>query len=219
MEVLRQAISVPIFGTVIWLAWVLSNTYGAAVLAALLVGFLLIAIAGWFLGRWPAQRWSTVVAVLILAGFVTLSAWAPKNLAAPASTLAARSGEWEPWSAETVSRYQSQGRPVFVDFTASWCLSCQVNERVVLGKPEIQKAFADNNVVLMRADWTRYDDSITRTLNSFGRSGVPTYALYVPGESQPRLLPEVLTAGIVTNAIAQLPHGSTQTTAAASKQQ
>ena len=83
------------------------------------------------------------------------------------------------------AHYQSQGRPVFVDFTASWCLSCQVNERVALSTPEVQKAFADNNVVLMRADWTRYDDSITQTLTSLGRSGVPTYALYVPGEAQP----------------------------------
>jgi thiol:disulfide interchange protein DsbD len=109
-----------------------------------------------------------------------------------------------------VAKYQSQGRPVFVDFTASWCLSCQVNERVALGKPEVLKAFTDANVVLMRADWTRYDDSITQTLTSLGRSGVPTYVLYVPGESQPRILPEVLTPGIVTDALAQLPHSSTQ---------
>jgi thiol:disulfide interchange protein len=122
---------------------------------------------------------------------------------------------WQPWSADAVTKYQSQGRPVFVDFTASWCLSCQVNERIALSKPEVQKAFADANIILMRADWTRYDDNITRTLNSFGRSGVPTYALYVPGETQPRLLPEVLTPGIVTNAIAQLPRSSSQTTAAA----
>ncbi len=101
---------------------------------------------------------------------------------------------------------QSQGHPVFVDFTASWCLSCQVNERVAFGSPEVQKAFAENKVILLRADWTRYDDSITQALNSFGRSGVPTYALYVPGEKSPRPLPEVLTPGIVTGALAQLPH-------------
>ncbi len=125
-------------------------------------------------------------------------------------------GGWQPWSADAVQRYQSQGRPVFVDFTASWCLSCQVNERVAFGAPEVQKAFADSNVVLMRADWTRYDDSITQTLTSLGRSGVPTYVLYVPGEKSPRLLPEVLTPGIVTNAISQLTHGTTQTSASSS---
>ncbi|HEY1896196.1 MAG TPA: thioredoxin family protein [Terracidiphilus sp.] len=219
MEVLRQAVSVPIFATVIWLAWVLANAYGAAVLAALLAGFLLIAIAGWFLGRWPAQRWSTIMAAFILAGFVALSTWAPKNLAAAAPSSSARSGEWEPWSAETVSRYQSQGRPVFVDFTASWCLSCQVNERVALTTPEVRKAFADANVALLRADWTQHDEAIAQTLASLGRNGVPVYALYVPGEASPRLLPEVLTPGIVTDALNRLPHGATQPTVASSNVQ
>jgi thiol:disulfide interchange protein DsbD len=215
MEVLKQAVSVPIFGTVIWLAWVIANAYGAAVLAALLASFLLLAIAGWFLGRWPAKAWSSAVAAALLLIVIATAVVAPRQLAIANGTpdQPASSTGWQPWSAEAVSRFQSQGRPVFVDFTASWCLSCQVNERVALTKPEVQKAFADANVVLMRADWTRYDDNITRTLNSFGRSGVPTYALYVPGESQPHLLPEVLTPGIVTNALAQLPHSSTQSNA------
>jgi thiol:disulfide interchange protein/DsbC/DsbD-like thiol-disulfide interchange protein len=221
MEVLKQAVSVPIFGTVIWLAWVIANAYGAAVLAALLASFLLLAIAGWFLGRWPAKRWSTLISGAVILAVIWICVAAPRELAQSGSgdrlILLDTKQVWQPWSADAVRRYQSQGRPVFVDFTASWCLSCQVNERIALSKPEVQKAFADANIVLMRADWTRYDDSITRTLNSFGRSGVPTYALYVPGESQPRLLPEVLTAGIVTNAIAQVPHSSTQT--AVSKQQ
>jgi thiol:disulfide interchange protein/DsbC/DsbD-like thiol-disulfide interchange protein len=209
MEVLKQAVSIPIFGTVIWLAWVVANAYGAAVLAALLVSFLLLAIAGWFLGRWPAKRWSTVVAILIAGAVVAISSVAPGQLVSGTqSPAAASAGGWQPWSAEAVQKYQAQGRPVFVDFTASWCLSCQVNERVALSKPEVQKAFADANVVLLKADWTRYDDSITRALNALGRSGVPTYAIYVPGESQPRLLPEVLTPGIVTDAVAQLPHSA-----------
>jgi thiol:disulfide interchange protein DsbD len=221
MEVLRQAVSVPIFATVIWLAWVLANAYGAAVLAALLVGFLLIAIAGWFLGRWPAKRWSTIVAAVILVGFVTLSAWAPGNLAAvPTSSGLHGSGSaWEPWSAETVAHYKSQGRPIFVDFTASWCLSCQVNERVALGTPEVRKAFAGANVALLRADWTQHDEAIAQALASLGRSGVPAYALYVPGEANPRLLPEVLTPGIVTDAINKLPRSATQPTLASSNKQ
>ena len=215
MEVLKQAVSVPIFGTVIWLAWVIANAYGAAVLAALLASFLLLAIAGWFLGRWPAKAWSSAIAALLLLIVVATSIAAPKQLAVTTETRnqVGNSTGWQPWSADAVTRFQSQGHPVFVDFTASWCLSCQVNERVAFGSPEVRKAFADANIVLMRADWTRYDDNITRTLNSFGRSGVPTYALYVPGESQPRLLPEVLTPGIVTNALAQLPRSSSQTSA------
>jgi thiol:disulfide interchange protein DsbD len=218
MEILRQAVSVPIFATVIWLTWVLANAYGATLVAALLVGFLLIAIAGWFLGRWPAKRWSTVAAALILAGFVGFTAWAPGEFAAsPARSIAAsQHGAWEAWSAETVARYQSQGRPVFVDFTASWCLSCQVNERLALQKPEVMKAFEDANVALLKADWTQHDDAITDTLAKLGRSGVPVYALYVPGESSPRLLPEALTPGIVTDALAQLPRPATQPAVASS---
>ncbi|MGO9437992.1 MAG: thioredoxin family protein, partial [Terracidiphilus sp.] len=125
-------------------------------------------------------------------------------------------GAWEPWSAETVARYRSQGRPVFVDFTASWCLSCQVNERVALSQPEVQKAFADANVVLLRADWTQHDEAIGNTLEALGRSGVPAYVLYAPGENNPRLLPEVLTPGIVTDALGNLPRSATQSATATS---
>ena len=221
MEVLKQAVSVPIFGTVIWMAWVLAQAYGATLMALLLLSFLLLAIAGWFLGRWPAKRWSTVVAAVIALGVIAISVTAPGKLgAANTPVVATSSGAgWQPWSAEAVARYQSQGRPVFVDFTASWCLSCQVNERVAFGAPEVKKAFADSNVVLMRADWTRYDDSITQTLASLGRSGVPTYVLYVPGDSKPRVLPEVLTPGIVTDALAQLPHPASQNASSSSNYQ
>lgn len=213
MEVLKQAVSVPIFGTVIWLAWVLASAYGAAVLAALLVCLLLLAIAGWFLGRWPAKGWATTLAMLIVAGVLALCALAPGRLVAAAQTSARGSaglgtvqGTWQPWSAEAVAQAQAQGRPVFVDFTASWCLSCQVNERVALGQPEVQKAFADANVVLLKADWTQHDDAITQTLAGLGRSGVPTYVLYAPGSGQPQILPEVLTASIVTDALHSLRH-------------
>jgi thiol:disulfide interchange protein DsbD len=87
-------------------------------------------------------------------------------------------------------------------------LSCQVNERVALEQPEVEKALQDGNVALFKADWTRYDDSITQTLKGLGRSGVPAYALYAPGEASPRLLPEVLTPGIVLDAVAKLPRAA-----------
>jgi thiol:disulfide interchange protein DsbD len=229
MEVLRQAVSVPIFATVIWLAWVLAQAYGASVLALLLASFLLLAIAGWFLGRWPAKRWSTAVAALILAGVIVLSSIAPEKLAvAPvsltwedAAALASAPSihrGWQPWSEAAVNRALAAGQPVFVDFTASWCLSCQVNERVALGQPEVVQAFQAKNVVLMKADWTRHDEAITQALTALGRSGVPAYALYAPGETSPRLLPEVLTPGIVTDALANLPKPATQPARLASKQ-
>jgi len=216
MEILRQAISVPIFITVIWLAWVLAQAYGASLLAALLAGFLLLAIAGWFLGRWPAKRWATIVAALILLAAIALSVFAPGKLASAPETQSGPQAQgkpgpqWEPWSAAAVSRYQAQGRPVFVDFTASWCLSCQVNERVALSQPSVQQAFQDANVALLKADWTRHDEAITQALTALDRSGVPAYALYAPGQIEPQMLPEVLTPGIVTDAVQKLPKPAIQ---------
>jgi thiol:disulfide interchange protein DsbD len=208
MEVMKQAVAVPIFATAIFLAWVLARGYGADLLFALLANFLLLAIAGWFLGRWPGRRWAAVVASLVVLSVVALGILAPGKLAHAAASSAAddRSAGWEPWSAEAVARYHAQGRPVLVDFTASWCLSCQVNERVALEQPSVQKAFREGNVALLKADWTRGDDAITLALASLGRSGVPAYVLYVPGQSQPQMLPEALTPGIVIDAIHQLPH-------------
>jgi len=207
MEVLRQAVAVPIFGTVIWLAWALTRGYGSGLLVSLLCSLLLLAVAGWFLGRWPARRWATVVAAFIVLGVIAVSVLAPKQLEAAPETSSTSEAHsvWQPWSADAVTRYQSQGRPVFVDFTASWCLSCQVNERVALNQPQVQQAFKDANVVLLKADWTRGDDAITQALTALGRSGVPAYALYVPGQSEPQLLPEALTPGIVTDALSKLP--------------
>ncbi|HEX8713128.1 MAG TPA: thioredoxin family protein, partial [Terracidiphilus sp.] len=186
MEIVRQIVSVPIFITVIWLAWVLAQGYGADLLAALLAIFLLLAIAGWFLGRWPTRRWATVVGTVIVLCAVALGFAAPVELAtAPTSSTTASAGQknqWQSWTPAEVSQYTSQGRPVFVDFTASWCLSCQVNERVALNRPEVQKAFASANVVLLRADWTRHDPVITQALSTLGRDSVPVYLLYTPGQ-------------------------------------
>jgi thiol:disulfide interchange protein DsbD len=214
MEVLRQAVAVPIFATVIWLAWVLATAYGAGVLAALLASFLLLAIAGWFLGRWPATRWAAMVTALILLGVIALAVFGQglagestgKTIQSSSTNLdsVAASG-WQLWSADAVQKSLAAGQPVFVDFTASWCLSCQVNERVALNRPEVQQAFRSANVALLRADWTRHDEAITQALTALGRSGVPAYVLYVPGETSPRLLPEVLTPRIVTDALSKLP--------------
>jgi len=214
MEVLRQTVAVPIFATVIWLAWVLAQAYGAGMLAALLASFLLLAIAGWFLGRWPAKRWSTAVAALILLGVIALAICGQRLVGDAKASMGPKensrldsvaTGAWEPWSPQLLAAYQAQGRPVFVDFTAAWCLSCQVNERVALNQPQVKQAFQTAKVALLRADWTRHDEAITQALTALGRSGVPAYALYAPGETSPRLLPEVLTPGIVTDAIGKLP--------------
>ncbi len=215
MEILKQAVSVFMFGTVIWLSWVVAQAYGANLLLALLSIFLLVAIAGWFLGRWPARRWATAVAAVILIATVIGVIAAPARLAEPAARNGLQAGAqkrasgtnqpWQPWSADAVQNSLASGRPVFVDFTASWCLSCQVNERLALAQPEVEQAFQNHNVLLLKADWTREDPAITQALAALGRSGVPVYALYIPGEPNPRLLPQVLTPGLVTEALATLP--------------
>jgi thiol:disulfide interchange protein DsbD len=185
---------------------------------------LLLAIAGWFLGRWPAKHWTTVVASLIVLAVVVVSVAATKELAETPSnspvqpeSSAARSVVWQTWSADAVEHALAAGRPVFVDFTAKWCLSCQFNERVALDKPEVVQAFQAKNVVLMKADWTRQDSAITEELTTLGRSGVPVYALYTPGAYRPELLPQVLTPGIVMDALGRLSAPATQAGADSSK--
>lgn len=213
MDILKQAASLFMFGTVVWLTWVLAQAYGPESVAVVLSSFLLLAIAGWFMGRWPAKRWSTGVAVvmwLCVAGLALftqqVAVGASPNVSSSNHQNAAAT--WQPWSQDSVQRALASGRPVFVDFTASWCLSCQVNERVALDQPQVMQAFAAKDFVLLKADWTREDPAITQELAALGRSGVPVYALYSPGESSPRLLPQVLTPGIVTDALAKLPSGA-----------
>jgi thiol:disulfide interchange protein DsbD len=216
MEVLKQATSIPIFATVIWLVWLFAQSAGLNALAGLLAAFLLLAVAGWILGRWPAKAPATVAAAVVLACAVALPIFAVRKLdVASAHVNTASNSEWEPFSPALVEKYRAQGRPVFVDFTASWCLSCQVNERVILSRADVQQKLRDGGFALVRADWTNADETITQTLNSLGRSGVPTYAIY-PGSAQepPQVLPEVLTPGIVLSAIDQVKRRSASLSAA-----
>jgi thiol:disulfide interchange protein DsbD len=216
MEVLKQAVSIPIFATVIWLVWVFTQIAGSSALIGLLAAFLLLAIAGWFLGRWPAKAAATTAAALILILAICTSVWSVRALAmsaqsgstqgAPSSQLPAPSSVWQPFTPALLQQSRAQGKPVFIDFTASWCLSCQVNERLILNRADVQQHLRDSGAVLLRADWTNQDPNITQTLAALGRSGVPTYALY-PADpaAPPHVLPEVLTPGIVIDALNALP--------------
>ena len=204
MEYLKQAVSIPIFIAVIWMVWVFAQVAGSNGVAALLAGMLLTAIAGWVLGRWPAKRLSTVAAIVLLAAAIALPCLAAKVLPArkTMSEASAQGTAWQPFSPGRLAALRAQGKPVFVDFSAAWCLSCQVNERVVLDRPDVEEAFRKSGVIMLRADWTNHDDTITAALAQLGRSGVPTYALYSGGsQSSPTLLPEVLTTGIVMDAL------------------
>ena len=198
MELLKQITALPLFITVIWLVYIFGRLFGEADGALhsawLLGGLLLITIAAWVLGRWPAKRWSTAVATAIaicaVALPLTMGRENPNDIT------------WQTFSAESVQQARSSGKAVFVDFTAAWCLSCQVNERVVLKSSDVQKQLASPNVVAMRADWTQYDGKITSALSAAGRSGVPTYIVYPASTAAaPDVLPEVLSKSIVLDAL------------------
>ncbi len=207
MEVLKQATAVPIFATVIWLVWLFAQSAGVNALLGLLGGFLLLAIAGWVLGRWPAKGIASAIAVVVGLLAVALPIYASQKYGSVPDTVTNKTAAqgpsaWEPFSPQLVEEYRAKGKPVFVDFTASWCLSCQVNERVVLDRDDVQKRLRDSGIALVRADWTRHDEVIAQTLAGLGRSGVPTYVLYsgTPGEA-PQILPEVLTTEIIFDAL------------------
>lgn len=198
METLKQVTAVPLLLTVVWLVWVYGRLFSSAPgessdrIARLLVGLILLAVAGWVLSRWPARRTGAVAAVLVAMASLGVSLSAPQ-----ADTL-----HWQPFSAEAVQQAQAKGQPVFVDFTAAWCLSCQVNERAVLHDAQVEQALQQHHYVLLRADWTRYDPAITQELARVQRSGVPTYVVYSgKPEQAPRVLPELLTTALVLRAV------------------
>ena len=124
-------------------------------------------------------------------------------MAVPANGSAAQTGAWQAWSEPAVQAALQDRKPVFVDFTAAWCITCQVNKKTTLSNAEVEAAFAAKQVRLLRADWTRRDPAITQALQALGRSGVPVYVLYAPGKP-PVVLTEILTPGEVLAAVAQL---------------
>ena len=209
MEVLKQATAVPIFGTVIWLVWLFATSAGDTALVGLLLAFLLLGVAGWVLGRWPARQLPGWIAALIIgvAVFVplyTVHAYpsVSRTSGSPSVATSAFQSAWQPFTPDSVAKFQARGQAVLVDFTASWCLSCQVNERVVLDRPEVQQRLKASNIALIRADWTHHDDDIAQALAKLGRSGVPAYVVYSSNpEAPPQLLPEVLTSSILFDAV------------------
>jgi thiol:disulfide interchange protein DsbD len=127
-----------------------------------------------------------------------------RAVAAPVGAAAAAGDRWQPWSPQKVAELASQGRPVFVDFTAAWCVTCQFNKRTTLADAAVLADFDQRGVVLLRADWTARDATIAAELQRLGRSGVPVYALYAPGTNTPRLLSEILSVDEVRSALASL---------------
>jgi len=198
METFKQAMAFPMMATAAWLASVLAG-HGPPYVLRLLMALVGLGVAAWILGRWgfdleartaQLSRYSSALLglVVLVACVVSLN------------SLAATPEVWHPYSEEKLAEARAAGRPVFVDFTAAWCLSCQANEKVTLSRDDVLKAFKDADVLLLKADWTKKDEVITRALARFQRSSVPVYVLY-PKSGEPVLLPDVLTPGIVMEAL------------------
>jgi thiol:disulfide interchange protein DsbD len=206
METFKQVLAFPMFATVIWLVWVFGQQTGVGGGAYLNCGLLLIMAAGWMVGRW--QRTDLVsgkVARAVSLAFLAAAALFVVRGSGQEPPLMVVEEGWLAFSPEEVERTLAEGRPVFVDYTAAWCLTCQVNERVVLGTETVQEAFRERDVALFKADWTRHDPVITEALEALGRSGVPVYVLY-EGEvgAAPHVLPAILTEQIVLNALEEV---------------
>ena len=212
MVTTKRLLSIPMFATVAWLAWVFSKQTGGSGIAPLVAGMLLFSAVAWLLARAsvaPSARARTLslggamlAAVLGVASVSYASTRTRPPVVAGATYTDSYGLVWEAWTAELVAERRSAGKVVFLDFTADWCLSCKVNERIAFASRDVQEAFRSGRVALVRADWTARDDRIAAAVASFGRSGIPLYVVYPADASKPyALLPEVLTPGIVLAAL------------------
>ena len=193
MERLRQLLAFPMYAAAAWLVWVLAQLAGADGVALGLGGALLVALAAWALGQ--GARWARGLAVVATVAALALL---PGLRTAPAIA----AGPHEAWSAARVEALRAEGRTVFVNLTAAWCISCQVNERVTLDTQAVRDAFHARNVAVLTGDWTRGDPAIGSLLRQHQREGVPLYLLYPARGGPPVILPQILTEGIVLRALA-----------------
>jgi len=200
MERLRNALAFPLYATAAWLLWVLSQQVGPSELGIALAGSVLLAFGLWWLGQ-PLRRRAMrhlLAGALILASLALMVA-AGHNTPTPSVANAA-----ETWSRERVAALQQDNRAVLVNFTAAWCITCKVNERVALTTDAVHQALDEHGVAYLKGDWTRRDPAITRELLRFGRSGVPLYLLYPRGQGSPEILPQLLTEGLVLDALSRI---------------
>jgi thiol:disulfide interchange protein/DsbC/DsbD-like thiol-disulfide interchange protein len=215
MDTLKQVFAFPIYASAAWLLWVLAQQTSPFGLGAALAGAILVALAAWaYQKSKSSSRAGRVAAIATAAIAVLLAVVLPIRFAdvaaASSSTPAAGSrnaDEWQPYDPAEVAKLNAAGRPLLVNFTANWCLTCLVNERNAFTDSAVQTVFHDKGVTLMKGDWTTRDPRITQALAAFGRAGVPLYVVYnaKPGSSEPIVLPQLLTASVVAAAFAATP--------------
>ncbi len=215
MVTLKQFLGFLLIGTTLWLAWVLSLQNGAESVVWLLLGLFCAGFAVWILGKGGTvstfhTRITVRIIALLLIGlgiFVALEGTKTDFTEAKKRPVtASKDGiPWETYSDERLAELRREGRPVFIDFTAAWCLTCQVNERIVLNSSKVVEAFRTANIAALKADWTSQDENITRALARYGRNSIPLYVLYGrEGDKHPVILPEFLTPSIILEAIQKL---------------
>lgn len=218
MITFKEVMGFLMLATVLWLIWIFGAQTNSLAISILLAGFFFMAIACWIYGRWATplkKRMTRTIGLIAALGFfavgtyavaMSTSSWV-EVMGGESSVTAnatANADEWEEFSAERVAELRKQGIPVFVDFTAKWCLICQVNHAVLTTK-EVDKTFHDKGVVKMKADWTKRDNAIAAELRKFGRNSVPLYVLYGNDEAvQPQILPQVLTPETVIDSLKQI---------------
>ncbi len=215
MDTLKQVFAFPIYASAAWLLWVLAQQTSSFGLGAALAGAILIAFAAWAYQKSKSTSTGGRVTALVTAALAVLLACVlPVRFAdvAAASPSVSAGGahavdQWQPYDAAEVAKLSAAGQPLLVNFTASWCLTCLVNERNAFADSAVQEVFRSKGVTLMKGDWTNRDPAITHALTAFGRAGVPLYVVYnsKPGSSEPVVLPQLLTASVVQKAFADTP--------------
>jgi thiol:disulfide interchange protein DsbD len=209
MNRFKQFMGFPMLATSFWLLWVYGKQTDGDAVIRFLFSSLSLALTLWILGQFKSQ-WKRHLSVLLSLTLTLWLAWPlifTQNSKARSSTQQSTqdySGiPYENFSANKRDEALRQGRPVYVDFTATWCLLCQVNKRVVFPDTQVQELFRSKNILLLKADWTDKNESLLRELESFGRSGVPLNVYYDPKNSRPIVLPSVLGPQSVIDAISQ----------------